>query len=121
MAIYNGNDWLIAWDTTFGGKEPKLEVGPFPDHTGWSDKYEATSGCCFPDVHGMDATEQARCLLNEAASLMFQGIPSQMVLQEFAKIGVWCEMRVNLLSGNFLAFHPRQGFEKWAPFNVWLT
>lgn len=27
---------------------------------------------------------------------MFQGVPAELVLQEFAKIRVWCEMRLNL-------------------------
>ena len=43
MAIYNGDDWMIARTDNFDG----VEVGPFPDLTRWSKKYPFTSGYCF--------------------------------------------------------------------------
>ena len=117
MAIYDGNDWMIGWTSNWDGREPTMEVGPWPDLTRWSNKYHLTSGCCFTAFRGMDEEEQARRLLNEAANLMFQGVPAEMVLREFAKIRVWCQMRVRLIPGDYLAFLPSLGYEKWNPWS----
>ena len=113
MAIYNGDDWMIARTDNFDG----VEVGPFPDLTGWSKKYHFTSGYCFAAFRDMGDEEQAQRLLNEGTNLIFHGVPAELVLQEFAKIWVWCEMRVRLISGSYMPFLPEKGFEKWNPWS----
>lgn len=49
--------------------------------------------------------------------MMFEGIPPQMILDEFSQIRVWREMRVSLISGNYQAFYSKMGYQKWNPCN----
>ena len=115
---YEENNWMIAWTPDLLESEtPALEVGPWPDTTGWSGKYSCTSGCCYGHFHSLEEKGQAKRLMNEAASLMFQGIPPQRVLEEFSKIRVWREMRVAFTSGSYQAFCERFGYTTWAPHN----
>ena len=92
--MYSDKNWMIAWNTS--DSVPRMEVGPWPDRTGWSNAYDMTTGCCYSLVQDLDDAEQARLLVNEAVNLMFNGIPSQIVLEEFSKIRVWKEMKVDL-------------------------
>lgn len=114
--LYEGNDWIIAWNPAMDSLPVALEVGPWPDRTGWSDKYGATTGCGDSSVSDLDDKEQARLLVNQAADLMFSGIPPQTVLHEFSKIRVWRDMKVDLLGAHgYWAFLPRLGYEEWNP------
>jgi hypothetical protein len=38
---------MVAWDP---GTD-RITVGPWPDRTGWSDRYRYTGAACFADVH----------------------------------------------------------------------
>ena len=44
--------WMVAWTPIIwrrlGRAAPPgaIEVGPWPDETGWSDKFAMTCGCC---------------------------------------------------------------------------
>lgn len=47
---------MIAWTPqSYVDLKPdlagKVEVGPWPDKTGWSDKYAMTGGACYTDLH----------------------------------------------------------------------
>jgi hypothetical protein len=47
---------MIAWTPqSYADWKPDLagtvEVGPWPDETGWSDKHARTCGACFTEVH----------------------------------------------------------------------
>ena len=116
--MYDGNDWMIAWNGRLIEGSSAIEVGPWPDSTGWSNTYAKTTGCCNTFVHDLDDAEQARLLVNQAVDLMFDGIPPEMVLTEFAKIRVWREMKVDLLAGySYKAFLPGKGYESWNPWH----
>jgi hypothetical protein len=54
MTIYRKDGWMVAWNATW--REPSnwsddrkpgaIEVGPFPDKSGWSSAYWSSAGCC---------------------------------------------------------------------------
>lgn len=50
---------IIAWTptSTWHDDDPtqgKVQVGPWPDETGWSDSYAMTTGACLLARHKMD-------------------------------------------------------------------
>ena len=47
---------MVAWTSTASYDDPtqgKIEVGPWPDTVGWSDKYSSTVGACFQERHNL--------------------------------------------------------------------
>ena len=105
--------FMIAWSTR---REQMVEVGPWPDYQRWSREYESTSGCCYSFFKNLSRAEQAQAMLNLAAELMFQGVPPENVLKEFAKVGLWRDMSVLLPLGRMdRAFIP--GCVEWQPHN----
>lgn len=106
--------FMIAWD--FPSPTAHVEVGPWPDTLGWSKNYPLTTGHCDSFFGGLSEKDQAQALLNLAAQLMFAGIDPGDVLEEFAKIRIWREMRVLLPAGDFQrAFLP--GKVKFNPYH----
>lgn len=114
---YDADNYMVAWDAPFGGTTPRqVEVGEWPDQTGWSDAYELTTGFCDSFFHELSEEEQAQALLNLAADMMFDGLAAQDVLREFSKIRAWREMGVLLPAGHYSrAFLPGSG--DWNPYN----
>jgi hypothetical protein len=49
---------LIAWTPI----TDDVDVGPWPDHTGWSDRYMCTDGACYSNYHKMTPVGQERML-----------------------------------------------------------
>ena len=46
MSNYSLDGWMVAWNP---GERDSVEVGPWPDRTGWScrpGRWLATTGCC---------------------------------------------------------------------------
>ena len=118
MTSYDDENYMIAWDYVdlSGRKNQKaVEVGPWPDKNRWSNKYEATTGCCDQAFEDLDDAEQAQILVNTAASLMFYGVPARESLEEFAKIRVWRDMDIRLPAGTYHAFLPSKGYTSWNP------
>jgi hypothetical protein len=37
----------------------EIDVGPWPDTTGWSDRYSLTGGACYTNIRQMSPDEQA--------------------------------------------------------------
>jgi hypothetical protein len=52
------DDWMVAWNPGSG----EVDIGPWPDRTGWSDAYRMTTGCCCMDRHGMTTEGKALML-----------------------------------------------------------
>ena len=118
MTSYDDNNYMIAWDyVTLSGRknEKAVEVGPWPDRTGWSRKYQATTGCCDLGFEGHDEAKEAQILVNAAASLIFYGVPANEILEEFSKIKVWRDMDIQLPAGTYHAFLPSKGYMTWNP------
>ncbi|WP_137390847.1 hypothetical protein [Rhodoligotrophos defluvii] len=52
--------WLVAWQPRWAESDPEdgeapagsIEVGPWPDENGWSEKFLMTGGCCYREFHG---------------------------------------------------------------------
>lgn len=105
-AIYNNNDYMIAWTILGVGDGPRIKVGPWPDRTLWSLEYRSTIGCCNSFYLELSVTEQAQALITLAADLMFDGVPSKDILREFSKIGIWRDLEILLPSGYYRAFLP---------------
>lgn len=87
----NGN-WMVAW-TPMGkpqhgeAKPGSIEVGPWPDKTGWSDRYPFTTGCC--ELPRLDWTEKQRAfqlLLDFHTIVVHDGIDPRKAHVEFMKI-----------------------------------
>ena len=105
--------FMVAWNIE---PVPCIEVGPWPDRTRWSDRYRSTSGCCNMPFLNSPPAERAQVLLNLAAGLMFDGIPPEDVLREFAKVSLWRDMSVMLPGGRYeRAFIA--GRDDWNPHN----
>ena len=84
---FDNNNYMIAWTAAVPGPAC-LEVGPWPDRTGWSDSFNSSIGCCDTTFEQMSGTDQAQALLNLAAQLMLQGCEPTDVLNKFARISV---------------------------------
>lgn len=73
---------LIAWTPGH-----KVEVGPWPDVTGWSKLYSHTAGACFAAVRdGAPNTQRLAMMAEFATIVMRDGIPPRTVHGEFLKI-----------------------------------
>lgn len=77
--------WLIAWNHPREGRPGTVEAGPWPDETGWSDRYEATSGFCYSHLHRLDARERRASILALAFQLVADGVPLPDVLKAFQR------------------------------------
>ena len=110
---YNDRDWMIGWNISTG----EMEVGPYPDLTRWTNRYEATTGCCYSFIDDLTDEEIAECLRSEALHMISWGVPVEAVLREFAKIRIWRDMRINTTGGNYLAFYEPDGYERINPYN----
>ncbi len=112
---FDNNNYKIAW-TAAGPGPACLEVGAWPDRTGWSDSFDSSTGCCDTAFTQMSGTDQAQALLNLAAQLMFEGCEPTDVLNKFSRIGVWRDMSVLFPYGRcgraFIA-----GDVNWSPHN----
>ena len=105
--------FMVAWSIE---PEPVIEVGSWPDGTGWSDRYQCTTGCCDAFFQSLARAERAQALVNLAAGLMFEGVRPLAVLGEFAKLALWRDMSVILPAGRLdRAFLP--GWLDWNPHN----
>lgn len=116
--LYTDNNYMIAW-TFPDDPTPRLEVGPWPDRTHWSDSFLLTTGCCDLRFLDLPEVEQAQRLLNLAFELIVQfDIPPDDVLREFCKIGIWCDMGIALPSGDYeRAFHENDPLQ-FSPHNT---
>ena len=93
--------WMVAWQPDIHGDsspEPgkaapgSVEVGPWPDTTGWSTKYQSTSGACYSDRRHSDLTAQVALLFVDFNTLVVRdGIDPQRAHTEFLKIQDYCE------------------------------
>ena len=104
---------MVAWNAP--PQEPRLRVGPWPDSSGWSDPYRLTTGCCIDSFAKLSDDEKAVRLVYQAIGMMFEGVPPEDVLREFAQIRVWRDMAALMPEGRcdraFIEDEPL----KWSP------
>lgn len=64
-----------------------IEVGPWPDKTGWSDRYQLTFGACNLDRHKRPAAQQVLLLfIDFQQAVVDYCVPVADVHREFLKI-----------------------------------
>jgi hypothetical protein len=95
---YDLDHWMIAWtpmriakwEQQRGLVPGAVEVGPWPDRTGWSghERYASTAGCCFVDRWPKLTREQKLDELIRGFMLLVlgDGLDPQAVHREFSKI-----------------------------------
>ena len=80
---------MIAWDPPAQG-EPlgqRVEVGPWPDESGWSDAYVSTTGACYVDRHKAEPWQQVAMLFIDFHGLVVgDRMDPQVVHQAFLAI-----------------------------------
>ena len=85
MSEYTINNWMVAWTP----REPDtVEVGPWPDETGWSDPpYRYTGGCCELVRHKWPEDRKVMMMfINFHTLIVRDGIDPQAAHREFLKI-----------------------------------
>lgn len=60
---------MVAWRIE---PAPAVALGPWPDTSGWSDRYQGTSGCCFAYFKVLSRDEKVR-LWRDMGVLLPQG------------------------------------------------
>lgn len=79
------DDWMVAWTPHTN----RIEVGPWPDETGWSDapRYAFTSGCCYVERHRMTtAMKVAMMFIDFHTIVVRDGIDPQLAHRAFLNI-----------------------------------
>ena len=84
MSEYTINNWMVALTPD----EPEsVEVGPWPDKTGWSDQYRYTGGCCELARHEWPEDRKVMMMFIDFHTLVVRdGIDPQAAHREFLKI-----------------------------------
>ena len=108
MTTFRKDKWMVAWNPTYWpGTDSKgnpvvlgaIEVGPWPDRTGWSRAYTSTAGCCIFFVDWEEASQEQ--LMEELIRGFFylvlsEGIDPQAVHREFSKIEGYLDYAGNI-------------------------
>ena len=110
------NDYMIA--AHHKDDHSAVRVGPSsPDRSAWSNPYAYTSGCCSSGWPPTDRDKHGQALLNEAAELIFNRVDPKQILQEFAKIEAWRELRNIQTAGDWAERIFIPGDTAWNPHN----
>jgi len=88
------DDWMVAWTPAdwrrLGRVAPPgaIEVGPWPDETGWSDPYAMTGGCCEVARHHFHKAQKIMLMfINFHTCVVRDGVDPQAAHRAFLKIG----------------------------------
>ncbi len=84
MSEFTIDNWMVAHTP----REPDaVEVGPWPDKTGWSDPYPFTWGCCELARHKWPEDRKVMMMFIDFHTLIVRdGIDPQAAHREFLKI-----------------------------------
>ena len=77
--------WLIGWTHPHDGRPGMVEAGPWPDKTGWSRRYLATSGYAYAALHDLEPRERRASILAPAFQIVAEGVPLPDVLKAFQR------------------------------------
>ena len=84
MSDYTIDSWMVAWTP---GEPETVEVGPWPDETGWSDPYSFTTGCCELVRHKWNEDRKVMMMFIDFHTLIVRdGIDPQAAHRKFLKI-----------------------------------
>jgi endonuclease YncB( thermonuclease family) len=74
---------MIAWNPN----TDEVDVGPWPDRSGWSRRYRRTVGACFTELRDMSGEERERRLFIDFNTLVVRdGVPPAAAHKAFLKI-----------------------------------
>lgn len=115
--MFDLDEWMIGWNSNFYGKEPgSVEVGPWPDTTGWSERYQLSSGCCYSSWRGLTREQKLQDIVNGFFVLVLgHGLGPAAVHREFWKIREYRTLNMSFLGhGKYRVF---QGKGRCDPYN----
>jgi hypothetical protein len=85
--------WMVAWTPIDWRRLERvappgaIEIGPWPDETGWSDKYAMTVGCCLVERHRLDKAQKiALMFIDFHTCVVRDGIDPLAAHRQFLKI-----------------------------------
>jgi hypothetical protein len=77
----------IGWNALTTEGKTEIEVGPYPDRTGWTSRYDGLIGGCLPIMHELNPAERAAMLFVDFNALVIgHGLDAMTVHREFLKI-----------------------------------
>jgi hypothetical protein len=77
----------IGWNSLTAKGKTEIEVGPYPDRTGWTSRYDGLGGGCMPIVHELNPAERAAMLFVDFNTMVIgYGLDPMTVHREFLKI-----------------------------------
>jgi hypothetical protein len=83
----------IGWDALTANGKTEIEVGPYPDRTGWTSRYDGLLGGCMPIVQELHPAEWAAMLFVDFNTLVVgHGLDPMTVHREFLKIDEYRRM-----------------------------
>lgn len=108
MEFMIGDAFMVAWTPEgrefCGGPSGSILVGPWPDMTGWSEKYMLSTGYCDAGFEKKSTKQQTQILRNLFLNLVLgDGLYPQTVHDEFNKLKIWRDMRIVLPGGSHVA------------------
>lgn len=82
MTDYTANECMIAWNP-----DEEIEVGPWPDETGWSRRFRYTAGACFSEREDYGLVMMALAVMTNFNTITVRDrIDPQTAHREFLKI-----------------------------------
>lgn len=121
--VFDLDQWMVAWTPSWAQKRESLdappgsiEVGPWPDNSGWSDRYKSTQGCCFTEWHDLTHEQKLQDIVNGFFFLVLgQKLDTLDVHRELWKIEDYRKLKMRFLgNGPYIVF---QGKGRCDPYN----
>ena len=83
----------IGWNSVTDKGKTEIEVGPYPDRTGWTSRYDGLVGGCVPIVQELNSAERSAMLFVDFNALVIgHGLDPMTVHREFLKIDEYRRM-----------------------------
>ena len=74
---------MIAWNPN----SDQVMIGPHPDVTGWSNRYQSTAGACYSHVHSLNEEQRQLYVYVKAVHLIVRdGVDPNAVHKAFSQI-----------------------------------
>lgn len=110
--------FMVAWTPAginfVNGPADAIAVGPWPDVTGWADRYMMTTGSCDAGFQNQGPEEKAQQLQSLFVDLVLgSGLNPLLVHREFRKLEIWRNMKIDMPSGTYVPYSTEG---KWSPY-----
>ena len=110
---YGIDNWMICWNagSASGWHHDSeltpgiVEVGPCPDYTGWSDKYQSSAGCCDFSWKKLSQSEKLQHLVNGLFFLVLgPRLDPLLVHRELLKIKDYHDLKMGFFGSGAYTF-----------------